>query len=680
MWRLPGKGGAGGIGAAVVLSIGAMLFLACARALSAQISPGPLARAHAELEGSLNCTKCHGSGKGAMTQACLGCHREIDWLMERGRGLHSRDGKGACASCHPDHAGADFALVKWPNGGPGRFDHQQAGWLLQGKHAEAKCTACHKTEYRVSAAATLSPRKHGAGWVGLEQSCTSCHEDVHRNSLGSNCARCHDLTGWKPAARFDHDSTSYRLTGKHVDVPCAKCHQAARLAPRTDAKGVLVSVFNPVSHKDCVDCHTDPHRGRLVGACSKCHTTSSFLTIDKRDFDHDVTRYALRGKHATVACASCHVGFPTQGMHPAFATCASCHADPHAGKATLAGRVVGCDGCHTVDGFRPSTFTVAMHKQSAYPLEGKHATVRCGACHGTTPATTGSAGGVKKVIDLRPAHVACMSCHADDHGGQLKTRPDKGACESCHQVNGWNTSTFAVAGHAGLRLPLEGRHAAIACGACHAAARRGLPPLAATASLGRARVLFKLSEVECVSCHVDPHQGRFARGGARAHETGCNGCHDVSRFRPSRFDVAAHAKAAFPLEGAHRAVPCVACHSEMKQPSRKSSLVLDGPPGAPLAFAAKYETCASCHVSPHGDQFAQRRDKGACEGCHTVDSFVPASRFDHDKETSFPLKGAHAKVMCTQCHRPAAGASQAALVYGGLSSKCESCHAQPVRQ
>jgi len=463
-------------------------------------------------------------------------------------------------------------------------------------------------------------------------------------------------------------------------VTCAKCHEAARLRPRTNAKGEVIPVFKPVSHKDCVDCHTDPHGGRLAGACSKCHTTQSFLAIDKREFDHDATRYPLRGKHAAVACASCHAGFPSRGMHPAFATCASCHTDPHAGKATLAGRAVGCDGCHTVNGFTPSTFTVAMHKKSAYPLEGRHATVRCSACHVTRAGPAGAVGDAKHTIDLRPAHAKCTSCHADDHGGQLASRPDKGACESCHQVSGWKSTTFGTAAHAKLRLPLEGRHAQIACGACHAVGRAGLPPIPVTTTLGKAHVLFKLTEVECASCHIDPHQGRFARGGARAREGGCAACHDVSHFRPSAFDVAAHAKSQFPLEGAHRAVPCFACHADMKQPPRTSSLILAATAGAPLTFAAKHETCASCHNSPHGDQFAQRRDKGACESCHTVDSFTPASGFDHDRDTKFPLKGAHAKVPCTQCHKPAAGVPRASLVYRGLSTKCESCHAQPVRQ
>ena len=83
----------------------------------AQISPGPLARPHTQLEGSLNCTKCHGTNKSAMNSACLSCHKEIDALIQRGRGLHARDAKGSCAKCHPDHAGLDFDLIKWNEAG-----------------------------------------------------------------------------------------------------------------------------------------------------------------------------------------------------------------------------------------------------------------------------------------------------------------------------------------------------------------------------------------------------------------------------------------------------------------------------------------------------------------------------------------------------------------------------------
>ncbi|HEX5634715.1 MAG TPA: cytochrome c3 family protein, partial [Gemmatimonadales bacterium] len=119
----------------------ALLLLAAGPA-RAQLSPGPLARPHAALEGTLKCTQCHAGRRDAMARACLGCHREIAALAERERGLHTRERVAECASCHPDHAGRDFAMVSWPEGAPERFDHRRAGWALEQAHARAKCTDC----------------------------------------------------------------------------------------------------------------------------------------------------------------------------------------------------------------------------------------------------------------------------------------------------------------------------------------------------------------------------------------------------------------------------------------------------------------------------------------------------------------------------------------------------------
>ena len=41
---------------------------------SAQISPGPLSRAHAKLEGSTHCLDCHDPQKGVDAGKCLACH------------------------------------------------------------------------------------------------------------------------------------------------------------------------------------------------------------------------------------------------------------------------------------------------------------------------------------------------------------------------------------------------------------------------------------------------------------------------------------------------------------------------------------------------------------------------------------------------------------------------------
>ena len=634
---------------------------------TAQLSPGPLSRAHASLDSPLGCTQCHGGRRESTTQRCLACHREIAWMRTQDRGYHAREGKGECASCHPDHAGRDFALIKWPSGSVSRFDHAAAGWPLEGKHRDVSCASCHTPEYRVSPAAKVSPREAGPRWVGLEQRCTSCHVDPHRSALGNDCNSCHGLAGWKPATRFDHDSTSYPLTGAHTKVTCDACHLAARLSPKTDAAGELVPVFKPVPASDCASCHADPHRGRLTGRCATCHVTADFHTVRRAEFRHDLTRYPLAGKHRQVACASCHVGYPATIARPPFATCAACHTDPHGGRATLSGKATDCAACHVVEGFTPSTFTVAAHQRTAFPLGGRHATARCASCHKTL-----TAGGKRIVADLRPAATRCADCHVDPHGSQLVGRADRGACEGCHTVAiGWRPSVFTREAHATLRLPLDGRHADIACSACHGPERPGLPALP-RAALGTAGVAIRPLEVTCASCHRNPHRD------ALPNVQDCASCHGTRAFRPSTIGVAAHARLRFPLEGAHRAVPCTECHRELSRPARFRSaetLLLARPRDTSRVDLRAPTSCAGCHVTPHGKQFDARRDRGACESCHAVAAFRPASRFDHDRDTPFKLTPAHARVPCATCHvRENPRDPKSPVIYRGTVAQCSRCH------
>jgi hypothetical protein len=663
------------LGLAVV--VGAML-AAVPAAASAQISPGPLATAHAKLEGTLQCTTCHGTGgAGAMTAQCLRCHKDVAWLARRGLGLHGREGREACASCHPDHAGREFKLITWSEGDSTRFDHGRTGWPLDGRHAATKCADCHTARYRRSPAAALTVHRGGTGgWRGLDRDCATCHEDAHRSALGSRCLECHHTRDWKPAPRFDHARTDYPLTGKHAEVRCDACHLAPAVVRAKNSKGQPIPVYRPLPHQECSTCHADPHRGGLGAACATCHSTTGFSIVTRGAFDHDRTRYPLRGRHAAVACTKCHAFGTPAGKRPAFGTCTACHADPHAGTATLAGRPADCSSCHDLGGFRPAVFTVDQHRRTRYPLEGRHQQVACGACHVKNPAGVprarlGTAGTL-----IRPAAARCVDCHADDHGGQLAGQPSAGDCAGCHVVAGWKPSSFSVASHARLRLPLNGRHAEVACQACHGPGRRGLPPLPPAGKLGRAGVALTLRETTCPACHVDPHEGRYAAGGARPQTAGCEACHDARRFRPSTIDVAAHAEYAFRLEGAHRAVPCAACHDELKRPARSTSIVADGPAGPGLRLTVDSVACETCHVNPHGSQFAAGAVRGGCERCHGVEGFRPAARFDHERDTAFPLKGAHEKVPCASCHIPRPDDSaRAVAVYRPLSSKCESCHA-----
>ena len=579
-----------------------MLSLSVALPARAQLSPGPLSEAHRSLEGVTQCFQCHERGAGVADARCLACHTEIGWLRARSRGLHGSAQSTPCAKCHPDHAGRAFQLVRWDEGAPERFDHGRAGFALEGRHGKLRCAECHQPRFQKSGgAALIRKRDRAASWLGLERACASCHADPHRGQLGAACTDCHGQQAWKPAGGFDHAKTAYPLTGLHAKVECAKCHQSPRLELATDAQGKPVPRWKPLSHADCLSCHRDPHASRFPGACAKCHTTQGFRVFDAKNFDHERTRYPLRGRHATVACAKCHDPKLAGGPKPAFDRCDRCHRDAHAGLATLAGRPADCVACHTVQAWKPSTYSVSAHQASAYPLEGRHALVPCAKCH-------------------------------PQGADSLAARP------------------------------------------------------------GNARVQLRPARARCLDCHTDPHRGRFEAGGARAKAAGCRTCHTMEGYRPTLVDAAAHARLGYPLEGAHRAVPCQGCHAELKVASPAAGVAVPAGargvdpagsgPGRALLFADAASTCDGCHSSPHGDQFKGRRTpvKGgpagdACDACHGLETFTPANRFDHEKDSAFRLTGAHAKVRCEGCHKSSRNAQgRSFVVYKPTPARCEDCH------
>jgi hypothetical protein len=548
---------------------------------AAQISPGSLSLAHADLEGLTRCTECHGLREKSVDAQCLACHGEIARLREDGRGLHAREGNGKCAACHPEHGGAEFEIVAWEAGEPASFDHVRAGWALEGKHANVACERCHTAKLRVSPVTKLRQgRWPEASWLGLETECASCHADSHAARFGASCANCHSAVDW------------------HVVAASA--------------------------------------------------------------FDHERTRYPLRGRHAQTACQKCHPAGYKQ--LPAFARCADCHEDPHRGQATLAGKPVDCEGCHRVEGFTPSTYDAIRHGGAKYELEHRHATVTCGSCHRVRAAAGAEA------FRFRPAFTKCTDCHSDPHGGQLAGGPETGRCERCHDLKGFRPSTITAAAHDRLPFPLEGAHERATCESCHGPNRPGMPPLPSAAVLGKAGVQLRPASAECTACHRDPHGETLERTAA-----GCRECHDVVRFHPSTFDASRHERTGFPLEGAHVAVPCSECHRELQKDRPRSTLAAVA--GWPALTFASGRACKDCHQDPHGGQFAARGEGGDCATCHGVESFRPAVRFDHGRDTEFPLAGGHAKAACSACHRegplPNGGRG---VVFASTPRRCEVCH------
>jgi hypothetical protein len=148
------------------------------------------------------------------------------------------------------------------------------------KSAQTKlCRDCHK---EISKQIDAQRGYHGKDQRARTAACRTCHtEHKGRNATITSFDR--DV--------FNHDLTEYPLVGGHRKVACASCH-------KTGAKFAAASV-------NCVDCHKsdDPHRGRLGPACATCHSEQGWKPTR---FNHEKTRFPLRGKHAEATCQSCH--------------------------------------------------------------------------------------------------------------------------------------------------------------------------------------------------------------------------------------------------------------------------------------------------------------------------------------------------------------------------------------
>jgi hypothetical protein len=394
-----------------VTSLAAAVIVYATTAAHAQISqlvsPGPLSKAHASLEGVDKCQKCHEPGRKVTNDLCLSCHKPIADRIRLKKGVH-RDATGDCAGCHVEHAGVDAELRPFDQK---NFDHgTETGFVLDGRHvAIAKdCAKCHKTR----------------SFLSVTPTCSTCHIDIHKPSLGSDCRACHSTAvPFKDArSRFDHSKAAFQLTGAHRTVACAKCH--------------VNQVFKGVKFAQCTDCHKSPHRQPMGNTCTSCHTNDTWKTTK---VDHAKTSFALRGKHADVACVKCHTRPPLQAAVK-FDRCASCHQDPHRGAFKQ-----DCSSCHNERGFGRGTFDHGTGTK--FPLTGGHAPLACTKCHKNA---SGTGAGPARVVDFRGLSTACASCHADVHKAELGK-----ACEACHTPVSFRVSAFThprTPAHSGRRV------------------------------------------------------------------------------------------------------------------------------------------------------------------------------------------------------------------------------------
>jgi hypothetical protein len=638
----------------VFLFLLVVLFILAGSA-TAQISPGPLARQHAFLDGTTHCTDCHKIGGGEPVFKCIGCHSDIGTRVASKRGLHGSyhipaGSSQECVRCHSDHNGANFPLVKWDQN---KFDHKETGYLLEGKHAGLACNKCHLPE-KIPAAerANIKLKDLSKTFLGIPQTCTACHKDFHEGRLGQNCLQCHNFIDWKDTkGKFDHSKTRYPLTGLHQEVKCEKCHTPdASGAPR----------YRGLPFGKCNDCHADPHKGSFGDkACSSCHNTSGWKRVSNtglnNNFDHSQTKYPLMGKHQTVECVACHQKGDFK-KELAFAKCTDCHKDDHNGQfAKRQPNGIECSSCHTVDGWKPSLFDVKAHTKTDYPLIDGHAKLQCNQCHIPKGKET-----IFKIVKFK----RCTDCHQDRHDNQFAGKPYENQCEQCHNLKGYSPSTFTIAQHKKTKFELTGGHLAVPCGDCHKLADKDQP---------KSQIPYRFQDLSCPTCHKDPHNGQFqdrmVKVAANGKPAGCEACHTTKSWRElDHFD---HSATSFPLVGAHRAVACIDCH---KPPNLETKMTN-------VDFKKAPQKCEECHEDIHGGQFTKFFANKAtqCGDCHNSSKWKP-STFDHDKRTTFALEGEHRNVACAGCHKLFKDIDgKQVLVYAPTPKACADCHGAEVK-
>lgn len=455
------------------------------------------------------------------------------------------------------------------------------------------------------ASGQISPGELSSSHADLEgiANCTKCHEHKGGDAPGNTCVACHGEVGIQIRER-----------------------------------GGLHWYFRKTREgSNCMTCHSE-HNGREYELV--------FWEGGMQSFDHDVTGFELEGKHRSLKCRECHrpelVDRDLLELNPKLnlertflglgTACLDCHDDVHRGQLAPS-----CTDCHGLDAWKPALGFA--HDQTRYPLTGEHIDVGCGECHTPVPvgATESTRGDTLTVRYSGFDFGDCRACHRSVHRKELGPR-----CDGCHSTAGWRNVKVDEFDHSKTAYPLEGRHRALSCDKCHGAGG------------GREE---RIEFDACTDCHEDPHGSQFSEA---PYFNRCENCHGVERFVPSSYGLAEHEESSYDLTGAHRAVPCIGCHTR-------------DPQTEVVRFKMEFRGCRSCHADEHHGQFDFRTGEDGCGMCHVTENWSRVS-FSHD-DTRFPLDGKHRNVGCPECHpRVAAPDRTEYTLYRGLPRTCRECH------
>lgn len=613
--------------------------------LNKLLAPGPVVKGHVELE-KKDCLKCHDAGKGVPDEKCLDCHKNIKPFVDSKKGFHGLTTQ-ACFECHSEHKGRDYDSVDVDDK---NFDHSKlTGYSLEGKHADIKCSECHKATY-----STKFVRAGKIRYIGNQSTCISCHkkDDIHffkGNWAKKDCVACHTLKSWKDGIKFNHEKDGkYKLEGKHAEMKCTDCHGLNKRMKYTVYK------WPNLKKQQCLSCHADFHKNNLSrkyqnGQCTKCHNQNEWK-LPK--FDHQLTGYQLKGKHFEIKCIECHkqktvVAAKLEVKHFNFTglktACVTCHENYHRfGKIKTKnfGDPNNCQNCHNEKKWTEiQKFDHNIHTR--YAIDGEHKKLNCTDCHlHSINSKQKFSIGIYSWPTLQTK--TCEACHKNPHTKQFSPDFLKKKCDECHVTTGWydmkNGKGFD---HAKTRFPLTGAHTKTKCVDCHGPS-------------GKQTFKFKTFESKfCIDCHQNIHKNQFSN---KYNSQNCTQCHSTENFTQRlQFD---HTKTQYPLEGAHNKLKCEECHKPNGQSVYlvKPNIHRVDKGSLPERVVFKYSQflfpkvkkteCLECHTDYHKNQLGSQ-----CLNCHNLETWKKI-KFDHNKQSRFPLREKHEQAICIDCHKP----------------------------
>ena len=356
--------------------------------------------------------------------------------------------------------------------------HQPLGKVTQ----TTLCLDCHK-EVRKD----IDDKRgfHGKNQGVENNECKSCHTDHKGRGANIVLLNPHEL---------NHTAhTDFELKDSHKTVACDDCH-------RPNKK------FREAKH-ECIDCHKDDdvHKKELGTDCKDCHSEKSWT---KTGFDHNKTKFKLKGKHKEADCLGCHV---TETYTDAPTQCYACHKVNDVHNKTLG---TDCKDCHNEAKWKDIRFD---HDKTDYPLTGEHKQAACNSCHTT-----------RSLKEKLPKD--CIGCHRQDdtHSGRNGEK-----CKSCHTTKSWKKNKF---NHNKTDFPLKGHHKELLCTNCH-----------------KGDVYKDDLPTTCFDCHKQDDVHQKSQGEA------CSNCHNETDWQAKiLFD---HDVTHFPLVGLHASVSCDDCHA-----------------------------------------------------------------------------------------------------------------------